>query len=704
MEENLNQQSTKIIKIVVVDPEFTGKVPLSQDLADYFDTIRIPEFARDYLQEKWSDKQETYKKEDLLSIAIGQIQLENEALEKANKYLFCDSNLLTIKVYSEIYYGYCESFMDEVVREHEYDLTFLTDIDEPCRKDDFRDNFDEKEEIFEKLRKVLTENKKPFIFLSGNREECLRKGIDSIKQFTKAREKGFSSEDYVQMYHYGVDVEKIQNHLDILKKGVAKIKLVRPATIGDGIIKFSGREILNHASFFDIEKETYKVIKFVPASGAASRMFSFLNEFLNEFRLGKETVNAYINRKKDTSLPVFLIGLDKLPFYKEVLAKTRVIHPEYGKWTIDLRLFYFVEVLLSSEYFDYANKPKGILPFHRYKKNHVTPIEEHLRESVYYVNSENTSHLHFTISETHHKEFESVLNLVKPKVKADTEVSFNIDFSYQDRGTDTIAVTLENIPLRDDKGQLIFRQSGHGALIENLKKLDADIIFIKNIDNIIQNHVRTISKYKKCLAGVLIQLQKKIFSYLRILEEGAATEEIISEIVHYSVQNLNIQIPTEFFKFTIENKIGYLNEKLNRPIRVCGMVKNEGEPGGGPFWVCDMNGQVSLQIVETSQIDINNEEQVQILERATHFNPVDLVCGIKDSKGEVFDLDRFVDLNSGFIVQKNKEGKELKSYELPGLWNGAMSNWITVFVEVPLITFNPVKTVNDLLKPVHQPV
>ena len=284
-----------------------------------------------------------------------------------------------------------------------------------------------------------------------------------------------------------------------------------------------------------------------------------------------------------------------------------------------------------------------------------------------------------------------------------SDTKINIDFSYQHKSTDTIAADLNGEPFRLENGQLFFRPGGHGALIQNLNDLNGDVIFIKNIDNVIQNHISEISLYKKALGGILIEIQEKIFLYLKELESERANKELIDEIVDFAKNKIHCPVISDFSKYTKESKIEHLQELLNRPIRVCGMVKNEGEPGGGPFWVRGQKGNLSLQIVESSQVDLQNVSQVKIMAQSTHFNPVDLVCGVKDYKNDRFDLTQFIDHNGGFIAEKTKNGKEIKAYELPGLWNGAMASWITIFVEVPLITFNPVKTVNDLLKPAHQP-
>jgi hypothetical protein len=512
---------------------------------------------------------------------------------------------------------------------------------------------------------------------------------------------GFSDADLEQISDYGIRLEKIQNQLQFYTNGVAKALLVQPAKVLEGIIKLSENEIQQKADFFDVYKSNLKLIKFVPASGAASRMFKFLNEFLNDFNIENESINAYINRTKNSDLSIFIVGMDKFPFFNAVYNKLKEIYPNFNNLESDYKNYYFIKTLLSTQYFDYSNKPKAVLPFHQYKNHIATPIEEHLYECASYSSSKGTSHLHFTLSERHQVDFDVVIENSKSEVEQETQTNINVSFSYQNAATDILAVDLNNNPFRDESGKLLFRPGGHGALIENLNALDGDVIFVKNIDNVIQNHKEINSLNKKALAGILLELQKQIFSYLQAIDESKAIE--IEEIINFAQTNLNIKVSKEVYKYTLENQISYIRKILDRPIRVCGMVKNEGDTGGGPFWIRDSKGNVSLQIVETSQIDLTNLEQAKIFAQATHFNPVDLVCGIKNYKGDPFYLPDFVDDNAGFIVEKSKDGKILKAYELPGLWNGAMAKWITVFVEVPLITFNPVKTVNDLLKSPHQP-
>jgi nicotinamide riboside kinase len=705
MEENLKQLhntgSSEIIKIVLFGPESTGKTTMAMQLAEHFKTAWVPEFARDYLQEKWDKTEKICDVNDMLPIAYGQTKLENDALSTANKFLFCDTNLMVTKVFSEVYYNFCDPFLDKAARKHEYDLFFLTDIDVPWEKDDLRDKAEDRESVFAVFKQTLIDNKKPFITLSGDKNLRLNKAIAIVNDLEKAKKMGFSSLDFIQIDEHGISIENIKNQLSIFKNGISKTVLVEPATIFNGILQLSENEFHQKANFFDANKSSFKLTKFVPASGAASRMFKFLSEFINNFDIEKESINAYINRNKDSELSIFIVGLEKFPFFKAVDKKLKEVFPNFNSLTRDYKNYYFIKLLLSSDYFDFANKPKGILPFHKYKNHIVSAIEEHLYECAYYSSSNGSSHLHFTISEAHQSQFEYIVNRAKNTVEKASETTINISYSYQKKGTDTIAVDLNNNPFRDEKGKLVFRPGGHGALIENLNVLDTDIIFIKNIDNVIQNQIENIALYKKVLAGILVELQQQIFKYLNEIDHSK--EEKLEEIIAYAKNNLNIKIIENFSKFTLENKISYIKTILNRPIRVCGMVKNEGEPGGGPFWVRDSKGNVSLQIVESSQVDLENVYQAKILADATHFNPVDLVCGVRNYKNENFDLTQFVDPNSGFIVEKNKDGKPLKGYELPGLWNGAMANWLTIFVEVPLITFNPVKTVNDFLKTPHQP-
>ncbi|TRW26608.1 DUF4301 family protein [Flavobacterium zepuense] len=556
------------------------------------------------------------------------------------------------------------------------------------------------------LAEKLRVNSNPRLRIIDGYDNVFEKVSSIIEELEKAFEMGLTITDFIQIYKRNISQEKIGSQLSIFKNGIDKITLERPATPGDGIFMLTKEMAEDCASYFDTKKESYKLKKFVPASGAATRMFKFLHDFISDYDPKKETINGYINRKKDNSLQVFLLGLEKFPFYKEIAAvsEKHVVYPTADDENVreDARNYSFIKTMMSEEFFDYANKPKGILPFHCYGNLTATPVYEHLRESVAYASSQGQTHVHFTISENHLNGFLDSINEVRSLVEEESGIKISFNFTYQHKETDTLAVDMDNKPFRDEKGNLLFRPGGHGALIENLNRLDADIVFVKNIDNVRHTKMETIALYKKALGGMLVDLQGKIFNYLRHIENRDLSEDELDEIVEFAANKLSLDISPDFDKFTLENKFLYVKESLDRPIRVCGMVKNEGEPGGGPFWVKGKRGRVSLQIVESSQIDLDNKIQSHIFSQSTHFNPVDLVCGLKDYKGNKFDLTQYIDPNTGFIVYKNRMGKDVKSYELPGLWNGAMAGWITVFAEVPLKTFNPVKTVNDLLKAAHQ--
>ncbi|MGV3460671.1 MAG: DUF4301 family protein [Flavobacterium sp.] len=551
-----------------------------------------------------------------------------------------------------------------------------------------------------KVAKSFEQKGLPYIISVSNQVEDTAKSI--ILSLEKSLDSGFTIADFIQIYNQGTSLDTLRRQLTIFRNGLSRMSVEKPALLDDGIHSLGEEKAIDFAAFFDSKKDSFKLKKFVPASGAASRMFKFACTFIADYNPEKETINAYINRKGDTALSVFLVGIEKLPFYDDILTEMKS-DPEYSTWDKNLRYFNFIRIMLGKDIFDFANKPKGILPFHQYDGFTATPVYEHLKEAVAYAASQGKTNVHFTISEEHVDGFLDAIKSVKSDIEKESGVSINFNFSYQHKQTDTLAVDLHNNPFRTDTGKLLFRPGGHGALIENLNNLDADIVFIKNIDNVSHNNINTIALYKKALAGMLIQLQEKIFGYLQLIEDGHLSDAQLNEMFVFVKSELSVQIPDDVAKYTKGHRIEYIKELLDRPLRVCGMVKNEGEPGGGPFWVKGEQGRLTLQIVESSQIDLQHPAQKEIYDRSEFFNPVDLVCGLKNYKGEYFDLHEYVDNATGFIVYKNKYGKDLKSYELPGLWNGAMARWLTVFAEVPLATFNPVKTVNDLLKPAHQP-
>ncbi len=512
-----------------------------------------------------------------------------------------------------------------------------------------------------------------------------------------------TSKHIEQLKNKGITEDQVNQQLMLFKSGLPYVNLKSAASLGDGICEFSNEEKEASIKHYELRKESLDIMKFVPASGAATRMFRFLFQFLEKYNVEEESINSYINRNKASELSLFLVGLEKLPFYTSVLQMVKENTPDYNTLSNNQKMVLFIKMVLEKDKLNYSFFPKGVLPFHKYKDHVSTAFEEHLFESVLYASSNNVSNLHFTISKKHLAIFNEEFKRIQTIVEQKTNTKFNVTFSYQNESTDTIAVTLDNEPVIDENGDLSFRPSGHGALLSNLNALKADIIFIKNIDNVVvYKYEKEVAEHKKILAGVLLKTQEKAFEFLKSLENDNNTEADLVAIAQFLRSSLNVVISPEFEKYSLKYQIEYLKGKLNRPIRVCGMVKNEGEPGGGPFWVKGESGTISLQIVEAAQIDKSNKYQKGILKHATHFNPVDLVCGIKDYKGNVFNLEKFVDPQTAFITKKTIEGKEIKAMELPGLWNGSMANWNTIFVEVPLVTFNPVKTVTDLLKPAHQ--
>ena len=511
----------------------------------------------------------------------------------------------------------------------------------------------------------------------------------------------FSEKDIKQIKSKNLTLEKVKNQINIFKTGIPFAKLVKAATVGDGILKPAENENNEYVSFFDKQKNNISVLKFVPASGAASRMFKFLFKFFEDFNPERDDINSVMDHK---NLHLFFNNLEKFPFNNKVLIKLKEVYPNYNELDFNQKSHLFVKTMLDENLLNYGSSPKGLLPFHEYKNKVVSSaFEEHLHEAVLYASENKNAKLHFTISEKHQDMFYEEFEKVNKKVTKRTGKQFEVSYSFQKQSTDTIAVTLENMPFRNEDDSILFRPSGHGALLENLNELDADVILMKNVDNVVVSKYKNeIAKYKKVLAGILLQLQLQAFKYITDIDSGYLTPDNIDTIAEFLQTKMNVTIESSFVDLSETQKVVYLKEKLNKPIRVCGMVKNEGEPGGGPFWVKDENGDVSLQIVESAQVDLKNKEQEEILKKSTHFNPVDVVCGIKDYKGNKFDLTKFVDHKAAFISNKTSGGKNLKALELPGLWNGSMANWNTIFVEVPLITFNPVKTVNDLLKDAHQ--
>ena len=503
-----------------------------------------------------------------------------------------------------------------------------------------------------------------------------------------------SQQDLKQIKEKGISEEKLNGQLESFKTGFPFLKLEAAAGVGKGIIAPTDEEREQYVKAWnDYKAEGKKIVKFVPASGAASRMFKDMFAFLDA----------------DYDVPTtdfeknFFENIKKFAFREALCDKCK---ENEGKKIMQLiaegNYKAVVANMLKPEGLNYGQLPKGLLLFHNYEDGPRTPMEEHLVEAALYASSNGEANVHFTVSHDHLELFKAKVAEKASKYEEKFGVKYNISFSEQKPSTDTVAANADNTPFRNDDGTMLFRPGGHGALIENLNEIDADVVFIKNIDNVVPDRLKdeTVT-YKQLIAGVLVTLQKQAFDYLRLLDSGEYNHSDLEEIIRFVQRDLCCR-KSDIKELEDADLVIYLREKLNRPMRVCGMVKNVGEPGGGPFLTYNQDGSVSLQILESSQIDKTNEEYKRMFTEGTHFNPVDLVCAVKDYKGNAFNLPDFVDKTTGFISSKSKSGKELKALELPGLWNGAMSDWNTIFVEVPLATFNPVKTVNDLLRDQHQ--
>ena len=503
-----------------------------------------------------------------------------------------------------------------------------------------------------------------------------------------------TAEDKALLEKKGISEEKIAEQLACFEKGFPFLKLDGAASIEKGILAPAEEEMKAYLEAWDAYMQgEKKIVKFVPASGAASRMFKNMFEFLG----AEYDVPTTDFEKK------FFDNVHNFAFFADLNA---ACEKNNGKGIDALvaegNYKAVVANLLEAAGLNYGALPKGLLKFHSYEDGVRTPLEEHLVEGALYAAGKTGKvNVHFTVSTEHRELFKALVEEKVAAYAAKYGVEYLVSFSEQKPSTDTVAADMENKPFRDN-GKLLFRPGGHGALIENLNDLDADVIFIKNIDNVVPDRLKdeTVA-YKKLIAGVLVTLQKKAFEYLELLDTAKYTHEQLEEIIKF-VQNDLCCRKADIKDLEDAELVIYLRKKLNRPMRICGMVKNVGEPGGGPFLAYNPDGTVSLQVLESSQIDMSDPEKKAMFENGTHFNPVDLVCAVRDYKGNKFNLVNYVDKATGFISYKSKSGKELKALELPGLWNGAMSDWSTIFVEVPLGTFNPVKTVNDLLREQHQ--
>lgn len=499
----------------------------------------------------------------------------------------------------------------------------------------------------------------------------------------------FTRKDIEQMRALGLSPSAVEKQLALYRRGTNFLKLNRPCALRDGILFFTTTQRKKLIKKFEREGRQYKLLKFVPAAGAASRMFADWFAAAEKGSFGDDQHDR-----------LFFADLGGMPFFP-LIEKDKAAR-EYLKEKNVKRVLDFI---LLSNGLNYGWLPKALIPFHKYPKGEIrTALEEHLFEAAsYIVNNKGICRLHFTISAEHTKNVKEKLKDVKKKYEKLCNVKFSIQSSIQSPDTNILAVDEHDQPFRDVQGRLVFRPGGHGALLKNMNSLDADLIFVKNIDNIVPAHLlEKILPYKKMLGGLALQLQQSIFAILRDLEKSGLTFEKIHSIVDHCRLTMNFSFPENYFQKSLAEQKKLLVSLLNRPLRICGMVRNVGESGGGPFWVEEKDKTQTLQIVEIGHIAQQKSKQLFIWSRALYFNPVDMVCCIKNYRGKKFDLKKFVNNDAYLISSKKEKGRKLKAQEMPGLWNGGMAYWNTFFVELPLMVFNPVKTVYDMLRPHHR--
>jgi len=504
----------------------------------------------------------------------------------------------------------------------------------------------------------------------------------------------WSAAERAQIAAQGTSIEEVERQLELFRNPPRPVELVRPCAIGDGIRTLAAAERVGVARLAEEGARQGRMTKFVPASGAASRMFQALLAARGHADLAGARARASAGDHNAAALVELAQGLPRFAFVDDLRASLRRAGLDLDALAGRGELGPVLDHLLGPAGLDYAALPKGLLKFHTYAEGARTPFEEHLVEAAGTVRGgDGATRLHFTVSPEHRSRFDALLEAVRSRYEQRFAARFEVGFSVQKPATDTIAADLEGRPFRDDAGRLLFRPGGHGALIENLADLGGDVVYIKNIDNVVPEHLAGPTlEWKRALGGLLLRLQGEIFRHLERLSADPSPAEI-EAAARFAAAELALDVAPAR---------AALLRALERPLRVCGVVPNTGEPGGGPFWVRAGDGGISPQIVESAQVG-DSPEQRAIFAASTHFNPVDLVCGLRDRHGQPFDLRRHVDESAVFIARKSSGGRELQALERPGLWNGAMADWITVFVEVPIETFNPVKTVLDLLRPQHQP-
>lgn len=504
----------------------------------------------------------------------------------------------------------------------------------------------------------------------------------------------------------GISEARVREQLEIFSRASFAVRLKRACRVGDGVQSIPVDEEERYLQFHRAAAREARFSKFVPASGAASRMFQSL---LQIYHVPQFLDRSELHQRASQGVAIacdflrFLEHLHKFAFFEDLESALRRDGHWLGGLLEDGQYLTLLEYLLTSRGLNYGFLPKALLKFHRYAGETRTAFEEHLIEAVDYLSEGNgCSMVHFTIPSGQRERFAELWSNVCPTYEERCGTSFSVSFSYQKSCTDTIAVDSDNFPFRERLGTLHFRPGGHGALLENLNDLDGDLIYVKNIDNVVQDRYKAeVAVWKRLLGGYLAATQEIVHRTLRMMEERPSVG-LTEEAASFAREKLLIHFPQTFDSWSVERKRQFVFDKLDRPIRVCGVVRNSGEPGGAPFWVEDENGDLSLQIVEQAQVDLNDPDQRAIWMSSTHFNPVDLVCAMKDYRGKPFDLREYVDRSAVLISKKSRDGRDIRALELPGLWNGSMADWITIFVEVPMSTFNPVKTVFDLLRPEHQ--
>lgn len=517
------------------------------------------------------------------------------------------------------------------------------------------------------------------------------------KKNTRQDSSPYSQEDLIQLKKRHLSIEHLNSQIERFRKGVLPLTLAGPGTIGNGIKQFQKAEINRLSKYYEQESLHKKTVKFVPASGAATRMFYHLIVF-------REKHAALAKNDPDRkAAELFFENIKNFSFYDEFSDKLKDYGYKIGDLLKKKEYGPLLDVLFSKKGMHYGHIPKALIKFHKEGKQAITPLEEHLAEAASYAkDGAGNSRLVFTVSpefkEMIRKYYESIAERYEQKLK----VKFHTSFSIQRPSTDSVAVDLTNKPFKDAEGKILFRPSGHGALLDNLEDINADVVFIKNIDNVQPNRLKSDTcLYKKVLGGYLLEIQNKVFAFLEELENDTISEDMLDEALEFAEHILSVRIP-DAVQYDRKELVKHLYDKFHRPLRVCGVVKSKGEPGGAPFWVKEQDGSLSLQIVERAQVNTGDPQQLKIFNSSTHFNPVDLACGMRNHKGEQYNLHYYRNPEAGFITIKSHEGRQLKAYELPGLWNGSMANWNTVFVEVPLSTFSPAKTINDLLRKEHQ--